>query len=165
VDVETNTPLGDVATLAGVNHQIIQSPNHQITVTLVWRAEAETHTSYHVFLHLIGPDPSTGSGQAPSTGSGQAPSTGSGQAPSTGSGQGGALVAQSDGIPAGWTRPTTGWLPGEYVTDVHVLTIPPETPAGDYALYAGLYVPGGERITAPDGTDAVLLTTITVEVQ
>ena len=133
VDVETDTTLGDVATLVGVNHQIIQSPNHQITVTLIWRAEAETHTSYHVFLHLIGPDD--------------------------------ALVAQSDGIPADWTRPTTGWLPGEYVTDVHVLTIPPDTPAGDYTLYAGLYVPGGERLTTPDGSDAIHLTTITVQAQ
>ncbi len=113
------------------NLPIYQSTN--LTVTLIWRAEAETHTSYHVFLHLIGPD--------------------------------GALVAQSDGIPANWTRPTTGWLPGEYVTDVHVLTIPPETPAGDYTLYAGLYVPGGERVTAPDGSDAIHLTTITVQAQ
>ena len=127
VDIETNTPLGNVATLIGVT----QSPSHPIT--LVWRAEAETHISYHVFLHLIGPD--------------------------------GALVAQSDGIPANWTRPTTGWLPGEYITDTHMLTIPPNTPAGDYALYAGLYVPGGERLTAPDGSDAVLLTTIAVESQ
>jgi len=80
-------------------------------------------------------------------------------------GPGGALVAQSDGIPANWTRPTTGWLPGEYITDVHVLTIPPDTPAGDYTLYAGLYVPGGERLAAPDGTSAIMLTTITVQAQ
>jgi hypothetical protein len=127
VDIETNTRLGDVATLIGVT----QSPNHPII--LVWRAEAETHISHHVFLHLLDPD--------------------------------GRLVAQSDGIPANWTRPTTGWLPGEYITDVHALTIPPDTPAGDYTLYAGLYVPGGERLTAPDGSDAVLLTAITVESQ
>jgi len=77
----------------------------------------------------------------------------------------GKLVAQSDGVPANWTRPTTGWLPGEYITDTRVLTIPLNTPAGDYTLYAGLYVPGGERLTAPDGSDVVLLTTITVESQ
>ncbi len=147
VDIETNTRLGNIATLVGANVEPSQSTNLPIyqstnlTVTLVWRAEAETHTSYHVFLHLIGPDPSTGSGQ------------------------GGALVAQSDGIPANWTRPTTGWLPGEYVTDVHVLTIPPDAPTGDYTLYAGLYVPGGKRLTAPDGSDAIHLTTITVQAQ
>ncbi|MBL7065377.1 MAG: hypothetical protein ISS49_14385 [Anaerolineae bacterium] len=137
VDTEIGTRLGNVATLVGVT----QSPSHPITITLVWRAEAETHTSYHVFLHLIGPDPSTGSGQR------------------------GALVAQSDGVPANWTRPTTGWLPGEYITDAHTLTIPPDAPAGDYTLYAGLYVPGGERVTAPDGSDTILLTTITVQAQ
>ncbi|MBL7066204.1 MAG: hypothetical protein ISS49_18665, partial [Anaerolineae bacterium] len=75
----------------------------------------------------------------------------------------GRLIAQSDGVPVNWTRPTTGWLPGEYITDVHVLTIPPDTLAGDYTLYAGLYVPGGERLTAPDSAGAVPLTTITVE--
>ena len=133
VDIETNTRLGNVATLVGANHPITQSPNHPISITLVWRAEAETNVSYHVFLHLIGPD--------------------------------GALVAQSDGIPANWTRPTTGWLPGEYITDAHTLTIPPDAPAGDYILYAGLYVPDGERVTTPDGSDAILLTTIQVEVQ
>jgi len=137
VDIAINTRLGDIATLVGVT----LSPGHPLTVTLVWRAEAETHTSYHVFLHLIGPDS--------------------------------ALVAQADGIPAGWTRPTTGWLPGEYVTDVRVLTPPADAPAGEYVLFAGLYVPGGgvlslskgERLTAPDGSDAVPLTTITVQVQ
>ena len=108
----------------------IADPQSSISITLVWRAEAETHSSYHVFLHLIGPDL--------------------------------ALVAQSDGIPANWTRPTTGWLPGEYVTDTHTLTIPPDLPAGDYTLSAGLYLPGGERLTTPDGSDAIHLTSITV---
>jgi len=137
VDIEINTSLGDVATLVGVTlspgHPVTLSPHHPITVTLVWRAEAETRTSYHVFLHLVGPD--------------------------------GTLVAQSDGVPVGWTRPTTGWLPGEYITDVRVLTLPDDAPAGDYTLSAGLYVPGGARLTAPDGSDAIPLTTITVQAQ
>ncbi|MCK4470178.1 MAG: hypothetical protein KAW49_00180, partial [Anaerolineae bacterium] len=126
--------LGDLVTLSGfgVGAEMAR-PGETLTVTLVWRAEAETRISYHVFLHLIGPD--------------------------------GALVAQSDGIPANWTRPTTGWLPGEYITDAHILTIPPDAPAGDYTLYAGLYVPGGKRLTAPDGSDAIHLTTITVQAQ
>jgi hypothetical protein len=75
------------------------------------------------------------------------------------------LTAQSDGVPAGWSRPTTGWLPGEYVTDTRALTIPPGAPAGDYTLSAGLYVPGNGRLTTPEGADAILLTTITVETQ
>jgi len=56
-------------------------------------------------------------------------------------GEGGRIWAQSDGVPAGWTRPTTGWLPGEYVVDEHRLSLPADLPAGDYTLYVGLYDP------------------------
>ena len=77
----------------------------------------------------------------------------------------GTLVAQSDGVPAGWSRPTTGWMPGEYVTDVHTLSIPPAGASGEYTLSTGLYLPGGARLTAPDGADAIRLTTIQVETQ
>jgi hypothetical protein len=77
----------------------------------------------------------------------------------------GTLVAQSDGIPANWTRPTTGWLPGETITDVRVLPVPSDVPAGGYTLSAGLYVPGGGRLTATNGTDAVHLITVTVQAQ
>jgi len=132
VDLEINTRLGDVATLLGADlPRVAVSPGHSITVTLVWRAEAETHISYNVFLHLTGPD--------------------------------GALAAQSDGIPANWTRPTTGWLPGEYITDAHVLTVPPDAPPGDYTLSTGLYVPDGERLTTPAGSDAIPLAVIPVQ--
>lgn len=79
--------------------------------------------------------------------------------------QEGKLIGQSDGIPANWTRPTTGWLPGEYITDVRTLTLPPSAPAGDYTLSAGLYVPGGQRLTASDGTNKIHLTIITVQAQ
>ncbi|MBU0702890.1 MAG: hypothetical protein KKC18_03405, partial [Chloroflexi bacterium] len=74
----------------------------------------------------------------------------------------GALVAQSDGIPADWTRPTTGWLPGEYITDARVLHIPPDAPPGDYMLSAGLYA-DGERLTAPDDSNAIPLVIIPVQ--
>ena len=72
-------------------------------------------------------------------------------------------MAQSDTVPANWSRPTTGWLPGEYVTDAHTLTIPPDAPAGDYTLATGLYIPNRERITTPAGSDTIQLATITVE--
>ena len=51
----------------------------------------------------------------------------------------GNLVAQSDGEPAGWTRPTTGWLPGEYITDNHEIVLPTDIMPGSYNIYAGLY--------------------------
>jgi hypothetical protein len=75
----------------------------------------------------------------------------------------GNLVAQSDGVPAGWTRPTTGWLPGEYVTDTHTLVIPPETAPGEYTLQTGMYVSGGARLTADDGSDAIPLITLVLD--
>ncbi len=53
----------------------------------------------------------------------------------------GAIVAQSDAAPAGWTRPTTGWLPGEYISDTHTLTLPDTLPPGPFALRVGLYDP------------------------
>jgi hypothetical protein len=133
VAVETDIHLGTVATLLGANLKPEASnlkPGDALTITLVWRAEDTPSASYHVFLHLLGPD--------------------------------GTLVAQSDGIPAGWSRPTTGWMPGEYITDVHALSIPSDAPESDYILSTGLYLPGGARLTTPEGTDTVRLTTITV---
>ena len=53
----------------------------------------------------------------------------------------GAIVAQSDAAPAGWARPTTGWLPGEYVLDTHTLTLPSALPDGPLTLRVGLYDP------------------------
>jgi hypothetical protein len=67
----------------------------------------------------------------------------------------GTIVAQSDGVPANWTRPTTGWLPGEYVADARSLHLPPDLAPGTYTLMAGLYrTDTGARLTTtefPDG--------------
>jgi hypothetical protein len=51
----------------------------------------------------------------------------------------GNLVAQSDGEPASWTRPTTGWLPGEYIVDDHEIVLPTDIEPGSYIIYTGLY--------------------------
>jgi len=140
VDETVDAHLGNVATLVGVARDptpSVLNPGSTLTMTLVWRAEDETDVSYRVFVHLVGPH--------------------------------GELSAQSDGVPAEWARPTTGWLPGEYVEDVHHLTIPPDAPTGSYDLMTGMYVPrtapgsGGERLTTPDGSDAVIVGTVTVE--
>lgn len=74
----------------------------------------------------------------------------------------GRLVAQSDGLPASWARPTTGWLPGEFITDQHSLTLPNDLPPGEYSLVTGLYLPNASRLQQPDGRDNIPLTTITV---
>jgi hypothetical protein len=128
-----STTLGDTATLVGfdISPEDVHAGD-TLTVTLAWQAEGSATTSYHVFLHLTGPE--------------------------------GQMVSQSDGIPAGWSRPTTGWVTGEYILDAHTLEIPPDGPEGTYALMTGLYDPGsGTRLTEPGGSDAIHLTTIIVE--
>jgi hypothetical protein len=63
----------------------------------------------------------------------------------------GIIVAQSDGAPANGTRRTTGWLPGEYVSDSRTLTLPADLAPGAYTLTAGLYRPDtGARLTTPE---------------
>ncbi|MGB9594501.1 MAG: hypothetical protein ACPL7R_10245, partial [Anaerolineae bacterium] len=47
--------------------------------------------------------------------------------------------AQQDSIPQGGARPTTGWLPGEYIADAYTLQIKPDTPPGEYWIEVGLY--------------------------
>jgi hypothetical protein len=70
----------------------------------------------------------------------------------------GALVAQSDGEPAQWQRPTTGWLPGEIVRDLHTLFLPDDLPPGSHTLLAGLYDPvTGERLLVDGGETAVVV--------
>ncbi len=75
-------------------------------------------------------------------------------------------VAQHDGEPAGGERPTTGWLPGEYVLDEHVLALPLDVGAGPYTVIAAVYDPTtGERlpVTGADGLgDAVRLGTVVI---
>ena len=57
--------------------------------------------------------------------------------------EGGKIAAQWDGVPVDWTRPTTGWLPGEYVSTNHRFDLP----AGQYRLRVGWYDPAsGERV-------------------
>jgi hypothetical protein len=59
------------------------------------------------------------------------------------------VVAGHDGEPVGGTRPTTGWVPGEFVTDQHEVPIPADLPGGQYVIEVGLYdagAPGMPRL-------------------
>ncbi|HXV96891.1 MAG TPA: hypothetical protein VEC93_00605, partial [Anaerolineae bacterium] len=59
----------------------------------------------------------------------------------------GQTVAQTDGQPALWRRPTTTWARGETIVDRHGLWIPTQTARGDYELRVGLYRPtDGQRL-------------------
>lgn len=76
----------------------------------------------------------------------------------------GAIVAQRDQIPAAGARPTTGWAPGEVVTDSYGLLIASGVPPGHYRLRVGWYeARSGERVSLPDG-DSYSILPIDVEV-
>ncbi len=68
----------------------------------------------------------------------------------------GQILAQTDGEPANWSRPTTGWVPGEYILDDHTLTLPPDLPAGA-SLRVGLYNPVTNQRLQTDSGDFVTL--------
>ncbi len=73
------------------------------------------------------------------------------------------VIAQRDAEPAGDSRPTTGWAPGETIYDNHGVLIPPGTPPGSYRRIVGLYdAETFERLRLPDGSDFVSLPPITV---
>lgn len=74
----------------------------------------------------------------------------------------GRLVAQEDVLAARGERPTTGWLPGEVVSDRHTLDIPEGLPAGRYALIAGLYEALSGRRLETAGGDFVSLMEVAV---
>lgn len=68
----------------------------------------------------------------------------------------GTLIAQHDAEPALWRRPTTGWVPGEIIEDVHPLVWLRTPPEGPVLLRVGLYNGNsGIRIPWETGTDAL----------
>lgn len=77
----------------------------------------------------------------------------------------GRVLAQDDSIPAGGKRPTTGWVAGEVVEDLHTLVIPPDIPPGLYGLEIGLYdsqAPGMPRLPVA-GKDSIFLKVVEVK--
>lgn len=74
------------------------------------------------------------------------------------------IVGQTDTEPAGSTRPTTQWAPGETVTGTYGVLVHPATPPGVYRVEVGLYdMDTGERLLAPDGAGQVWLDPLTLE--
>ncbi|HEX6512126.1 MAG TPA: hypothetical protein VF157_07510, partial [Chloroflexota bacterium] len=53
------------------------------------------------------------------------------------------VVSQHDGVPASGQRPTSTWTAGEYVEDVHELTLP--STGGPFQIEVGLYDPATGR--------------------
>ncbi len=61
------------------------------------------------------------------------------------------LWGQHDAEPAGGSRPTNGWKPGESISDNHGIPVPPGTPPGMYEIEVGLYnMQNGQRLPVFD---------------
>jgi hypothetical protein len=64
----------------------------------------------------------------------------------------GQIVAQHDRVPGiRGKQPTTGWLPGEVVTDPIAINLPADIAPGEYTIRLGMYLPpDGPRLSALD---------------
>lgn len=108
---ELDARAGDVATLVGFD----VAPGAEIgvgdplTLTLVWRAEAGASESNLKVFTHLMTVDES------------------------------ALVAQHDAEPAEWTRPTSGWLTGEYIVDRHPMTWARTDLTGPAFLRVGFY--------------------------
>jgi mannosyltransferase len=68
------------------------------------------------------------------------------------------LIAQHDGPPARGDRPTTGWVPGEYIVDPHMVVWVDPGFQGPAMLEVGLYEAiTGRRLLTPEGESRLLL--------
>lgn len=73
------------------------------------------------------------------------------------------IITQQDNWPVDGQWPPTCWHRGEAIVDPYTLSLPPDTPAGDYRLVVGLYdAQTGQRLPTTADTDAVSLQTITI---
>jgi hypothetical protein len=128
-----NHPTGEAITLEGY---VVEAGPEEVQVTLRWLTEGSRpslDTDYTVFVHLV---PAEGEGQA---------------------------LAQGDGPPLGGRWPTSLWLPGVALDDIHTIPLTGDLPLGTYHLLVGLYDPvTGDRLALPDGSDALRLTEITL---
>lgn len=70
----------------------------------------------------------------------------------------GRLIAQHDGPPVGGTRPTTGWVSGETIVDLHPMAFYDAAYTGPARIAVGLYDPRtGQRVFTDTGPDHVVL--------
>jgi hypothetical protein len=75
----------------------------------------------------------------------------------------GVILAQRDAMPMNGNYPTSLWQPGEFITDIHALSLPTDLPSGRYTLQVGLYnVETGARLLIAEGQDRIALDSISV---
>ena len=72
----------------------------------------------------------------------------------------GRLIGQHDGIPVGGGRPTTSWVSGEVIVDVHEMEFSDVGYRGRALIEVGLYESFTiERVLTEDGRDHIVLPT------
>jgi hypothetical protein len=102
---------GDFARLAGyVLSDTTLTPDQPVTLELHWQVLRPADLDYTVYVHLRDAN--------------------------------GEVAAAWDDLPVRTPYAhysTRDWEAGEYVVDPRMLTLPPETPAGEYALVIGFY--------------------------
>jgi 4-amino-4-deoxy-L-arabinose transferase-like glycosyltransferase len=76
----------------------------------------------------------------------------------------GVMVAQRDTYPGLGRYPTTAWVPGAVFADIYRVHVPQTAYAPDAGyVQVGLYLPGGPRLTTPDGGDALRLAVVEIQ--
>ena len=74
----------------------------------------------------------------------------------------GRLIVGRDSGPVNDLRPTNDWGPGERVSSLHAVLLPPDLATDEYQVHTGLYeLDSGIRLTTADGGDSVLLGRVT----
>lgn len=76
----------------------------------------------------------------------------------------GTMIAQRDTYPGLGRYPTTTWDPGGTFADTYRVHLPDTAYAPDAGyVQVGLYLPGGARLTMPDGQDALRLASVAIQ--
>jgi hypothetical protein len=106
----------------------VTSPPEVLCVTLRWSVDDWLQADYTVFVHLVAAEGDD------------------------------TVIAQGDAPPLDGRWPTSLWIPGAALDDVHTVPLPDGLPEGTYDLLVGLYDPASEeRLRLSDGRDALRL--------
>lgn len=116
-------------------------PGSELRLRLYWQSQVPIDQIYKTFVHIWGtPTPM----------------------------EGGRIWGQEDAQPCDNSYPYSYWMPGDILVEERHISIPPETPPGEYQIAVGMYIDDGPRFTILDETgaevgDYVVLTTFHVK--